>query len=157
MELIPQVERVSLLFLNARSFVLIVIALAANSNRKAIPWKTVLLGLLTQLIIGVGILKIPFIQAIFEQIGTLFIKVIEYTLAGSTFMFGDLSIRPYIFAFQVLPVILFFSAMTSILYYLGIIQRMGFLAWALRKVVAISGQESLSLREYFWGKQAPAD
>ena len=130
-------------------FVLLVIAIAASSNRKAIPWKTVLFGLLTQLIIGICILKVPFIQAIFEQIGTVFIKVIEYTLAGSNFMFGDfvdLSKTAYIFAFQVLPVILFFSAMTSILYYLGIIQKVvGFLAWALRKVVAISGAESLSL------------
>ena len=88
-------------------FILVVIAIAASSNRKAIPWKTVLFGLLTQLIIGICILKVPFIQAIFEQIGTVFIKVIEYTLAGSTFMFGDfvdLSKTAYIFAFQVLPV-----------------------------------------------------
>lgn len=129
--------------------VLIVIAISASSNRKNIPWKTVFLGLLTQLFIGIGILKIPFIQTIFEQIGTFFIKVIDYTLAGSTFMFGeivDLSKTAYIFAFQVLPVILFFSALTSVLYYLGVIQKVvGFLAWALRKVVAVSGAESLSL------------
>ena len=64
-------------------------------------------------------------------------------------MFGeivDLSKTAYIFAFQVLPVILFFSALTSVLYYLGVIQKVvGFLAWALRKVVAVSGAESLSL------------
>ena len=129
--------------------VLIVIAISASSNRKNIPWKTVFLGLLTQLFIGIGILKIPFIQTIFEQIGTFFIKVIDYTLAGSIFMFGeivDLSKTAYIFAFQVLPVILFFSALTSVLYYLGVIQKVvGFLAWALRKVVAVSGAESLSL------------
>ena len=51
-------------------FVLVVIAIAVSSNRKAIPWKTVFFGLLTQLIIGICILKVPFIQAIFEQIGT---------------------------------------------------------------------------------------
>ena len=75
--------------------------------------------------------------------------MIEYTLAGSTFLFGeivDLSKTAYIFAFQVLPVILFFSAITSVLYYLGVIQKIvGFLALALRKLVDISGAESLSL------------
>ena len=129
--------------------VLMLVAYGASSNRQAIPWKTVVLALSTQLIIGICILKVPFIQNIFEQLGVVFIKVIEYTLAGSAFMFGDfvdLSKTAYIFAFQVLPVILFFSALTSVLYYLGIIQKVvGFLAWALRRIVAISGAESLSL------------
>ena len=129
--------------------VLLIIAFGASSNRKNIPWKTVVLALSTQLIIGICILKVPFIQGLFEQLGAFFIKVIEYTLAGSTFMFGeivDLTKTAYIFAFQVLPVILFFSAVTSVLYYLGVIQKIvGFLAWALRKVVDVSGAESLSL------------
>lgn len=129
--------------------VLIGLAYAFSSDRKSIPWKTVLLALLTQLIIGIGILKVPFVQAIFEKVGLMVIKVIEYTQAGSSFLFGemvDLNKTAYIFAFQVLPVILFFSALTSILYYLGLIQKIvGFLALALRKVVKISGAESLSL------------
>lgn len=129
--------------------VLLIIAFGASSNRKNIPWKTVVLALSTQLIIGICILKVPFIQGLFEQLGAFFIKVIEYTLAGSTFLFGeivDLTKTAYIFAFQVLPVILFFSAVTSVLYYLGVIQKIvGFLAWALRKVVDVSGAESLSL------------
>ena len=129
--------------------VLLIIAYGASSNRKDIPWKTVILALVTQLFIGICILKVPFIQGLFEQLGALFIKVIEYTLAGSTFLFGeivDLTKTAYIFAFQVLPVILFFSAVTSVLYYLGVIQKIvGFLAWALRKVVDVSGAESLSL------------
>ena len=129
--------------------VLLIIAYGASSNRKDIPWKTVILALVTQLFIGICILKVPFIQGLFEQLGALFIKVIEYTLAGSTFLFGeivDLTKTVYIFAFQVLPVILFFSAVTSVLYYFGVIQKIvGFLAWALRKVVDVSGAESLSL------------
>ena len=151
MELIPSsgASLTSVLKGTLGLFILMVIAISASSNRKAIPWKTVVFGLLTQLVIGICILKVPFIQALFEQIGTVFIKVIEYTLAGSTFLFGDivdLTKTAYIFAFQVLPVILFFSALTSVLYYLGVIQKVvGFLAWALRKVVAISGAESLSL------------
>ena len=129
--------------------ILLIIAFGASSNRRNIPWKTVVLALGTQLFIGICILKVPFIQLLFEQLGAFFIKVIEYTLAGSNFLFGeivDLSKTAYIFAFQVLPVILFFSAVTSVLYYLGVIQKIvGFLAWALRKLVDISGAESLSL------------
>ena len=129
--------------------ILLIIAYGASSNRKDIPWKTVILALVTQLFIGICILKVPFIQGLFEQLGAFFIKVIEYTLAGSTFLFGeivDLTKTAYIFAFQVLPVILFFSAVTSVLYYFGVIQKIvGFLAWALRKVVDVSGAESLSL------------
>lgn len=130
-------------------FVLIALAYGCSTNRKNIPWKTVGLALLTQFLLGVSILKVPFVQFLFEQLGRFFIKVIEYTLAGSGFLFDalvDLTTNPYIFAFQVLPVIVFFSALTSLLYYYGVIQRLvGFLAWALQKIVKISGAESLSL------------
>ena len=128
---------------------LIGIAYLNSNNRKAIPWKTVALAVLTQLVIGVCILKVPFIQGVFEMLGKGFINVIEYTLVGSQFLFGplvDLQQSPYIFAFQVLPIILFFSALTSVLYYLGIIQKIiGLLARSLRRVGSISGAESLSL------------
>lgn len=130
-------------------FFLMATAYAFSSNRKAIPWKTVGIALATQILIGVAILKIPWVQTLFEWIGRGFIKVIEYTRAGSGFLFGplvDLDSSPYIFAFQVLPVILFFSALMSILYYWGVIQKVvGFLAYALRKIARISGAESLSL------------
>ena len=151
MELIPStgITLISILKGCCGILILLIIAFGASSNRKNIPWKTVILALITQLFIGICILKVPLIQGLFEQLGGFFIKVIEYTLAGSTFMFGemvDLTKTAYIFAFQVLPVILFFSAITSVLYYLGIIQKIvGYLAWALRKIVAISGAESLSL------------
>lgn len=128
---------------------LIGIAYLNSNNRKAIPWKTVALAVLTQLVFGVCILKVPFIQGVFEMLGKGFINVIEYTLVGSQFLFGplvDLQQSPYIFAFQVLPIILFFSALTSVLYYLGIIQKIiGLLARSLRRVGSISGAESLSL------------
>lgn len=128
---------------------ILLIAYLFSSKRKNIPWRTVVIALVTQLLLGIGILKVRIIQNAFEQLGKFFIKVIEYTQAGSRFMFGDLvdlNVTAYIFAFQVLPVILFFSALTSVLYYLGIIQKIvGILAWALRKAVRISGAESLSL------------
>lgn len=128
---------------------LIFIAFLFSSNRKAINWKTVSIGLAFQLVIAVGVLKIGFIQKIFEFIGQKFIDLLEYTRAGSIFLFGDImdvSSYGFIFAFQVLPTILFFSALTSVLFYLGVIQKIvKAMAWLLSKVLGISGAESLSV------------
>ncbi|NER18845.1 NupC/NupG family nucleoside CNT transporter [Spongiivirga citrea] len=130
-------------------FVLIVISFLLSSNRKAINWKTVGLGLGFQLLIAIGVLRIPFIQSVFEFVGGIFIQVLEFTRAGSTFLFEglmDVSTYGFIFAFQVLPTILFFSALTSVLFYLGIIQKIvKAMAWILTKVLHISGMESLSV------------
>ncbi len=129
---------------------LIFIAFLFSSNRKAINWKTVGLGLALQLIIAIGVLKVPFVQSIFEAIGKVFVKVLEFTQAGSKFLFEglvvDMDTFGFIFAFQVLPTIIFFSALTSVLYYLGVIQYVvkGF-GWLLSKVLKISGAESLSV------------
>lgn len=131
-------------------FVLIVITFLFSSNRKAIDWKKVGIGLSLQLVIAIGVLKVPFIQSIFEFVGGIFISILEYTKAGSEFLFagmvGDMNTFGYIFAFQVLPTIIFFSALTSLLFYLGIIQRVvKILAIALSKFLGISGMESLSV------------
>ena len=128
---------------------LIFIAFLFSSNKKAIDWKTVGIGLGAQLLIAVGVLKVPFVQKGFELVGKLFIEILEYTKAGSTFLFGhmiDLTKFEYIFAFQVLPTIIFFSALTSVLFYLGWIQKLvKVMAWSLAKVLKISGAESLSV------------
>ncbi|WP_042257403.1 NupC/NupG family nucleoside CNT transporter [Cellulophaga lytica] len=130
--------------------VLILIAFLFSSNRKAINWKTVGVGLALQLIIAIGVLKVSFIQKAFELVGKLFIEILEYTKAGSKFLFdgliADMDTFGYIFAFQVLPTIIFFSALTSLLFYLGIIQWMvKILAIVLSKFLGISGMESLSV------------
>ena len=128
---------------------LLVIAYLFSSNRKAINWKTVGAGLSAQLLIAIGVLKIPFIQAIFEFVGGIFTNILDYTAAGSIFLFGGLmNIESYgfIFVFQILPTIIFFSALTSLLFYLGIIQFIvKGLAWLLTKLLHISGAESLSV------------
>lgn len=129
--------------------VLLFIAYLFSNNRKQIAWKTVGLGLLIQVIIAIGVLKISFVKSIFETMGNFFIKVLEYTGAGTKMLlgeFGDINKYGFIFVFQALPVIIFFSALSSILYYFGIIQRVvGFLAWGLTKLFKISGAESLSV------------
>ena len=130
--------------------VLLFISFLCSSNRKAINWKTVGIGLGLQLIIAIGVLKVTFIQKAFEAVGEVFISILGYTRAGSKFLFEGLVVDTntfgYIFAFQVLPTIIFFSALTSLLFYLGIIQKVvRALAWLLSKSLGISGPESLSV------------
>lgn len=128
---------------------LIVIAFLFSSNKKAINWKTVGIGLAFQLIIAISVLKVTFVKIIFEWIGQRFIDVLEYTRAGSEFLFGgmiDINSFGFIFAFQVLPTIIFFSALTSVLFYFGIIQVVvKGMGWLLTKFLNISGAESLSV------------
>lgn len=130
--------------------VLLLISFLFSSNRKAIKWRTVGIGLSIQLLIAIGVLKVPFIQLIFENIGKVFISILDFTRAGSQFLFEglvvDMDTFGYIFAFQVLPTIIFFSALTSVLFYLGLIQKVvKALAWLLSKSLQISGAESLSI------------
>ena len=129
---------------------LVIIAFLFSSNKRAINWKVVGIGLAFQLLIAIGVLKIPFIKNIFEFIGSLFVQVLEFTRAGSKFLFEglvvDMDTFGFIFAFQVLPTIIFFSALTSVLFYLGIIQKVvKAMAWLLSKALKISGAESLSV------------
>lgn len=128
---------------------LLIIAFLFSANRRAIDWKTVGIGLFFQLIIAIGVLKIEFIKDGFETVGQLFVNVLEYTKAGSEFLFGgmlDVNSFGFIFALQVLPTIIFFSALTSVLYYLGIIQVIvRAMGWLLSKLLNISGAESLSV------------
>ncbi|MEM9647504.1 MAG: nucleoside transporter C-terminal domain-containing protein [Bacteroidota bacterium] len=130
--------------------VLILISFLFSANRKAINWKTVGIGLGLQLLIAIGVLKVPFIQLIFEKIGQVFVSILDFTRVGSKFLFEglvvDMDTFGFIFAFQVLPTIIFFSALTSVLFYLGVIQKVvRALAWLLSKSLGISGAESLSI------------
>lgn len=130
-------------------FVLILIAFLLSSNRKKINWKTVGIGLAFQLLLAIGILKVPFIKKGFEVVGKIFINILDYTRAGSEFLFGgmlDVNSYGFIFVFQILPTIIFFAALTSLLFYLGVIQKLvKGMAWALTKLLGISGAESLSV------------
>ena len=129
--------------------VLLFIAVLFSNNRKQIAWKTVGIGLLIQVIIAIGVLKVDVVKRVFEIMGSFFIKILEYTGAGTKMLlgeFGNIETYGFIFVFQALPVIIFFSALSSILYYFGVIQKVvGFLAWGLTKIFRISGSESLSV------------
>ena len=128
---------------------IIVIAYLLSNNRKNIDWKTIGLGLLSQLIIAVGVIKVDAVKIFFEKIGQVFLAIVVYTNEGTKVLFGELANSDKygaIFAFQILPVIIFFSALTSVLYYYGIIQKVvKAMAWLLTKLLNISGQESLAV------------
>ena len=128
---------------------LILLAFVFSSNRRAIDWKIVGIGLLAQLLLAIGVLQVPFIQNIFEFVGSIFVLILDFTAAGSEFLLGgmmDVESFGFIFLFQVLPTIIFFSALTSVLFYLGVIQVVvKGMAWVLTKLMRISGPESLSV------------
>lgn len=125
------------------------IAYLFSANRKAVNWKTVAIGLGAQLILAIGVLKISFVKTAFEFVGNLFVLVLDFTRAGSEFLLGgmmNVESFGFIFLFQVLPTIIFFSALTSLLFYLGVIQIVvKGLAKVLTKLLNISGAESLSV------------
>ena len=129
--------------------VLLLFAYLLSNDKKQIAWKTVGIALLSQLVVAVGVLKINWVKGLFEGLGGFFISVLNYTGEGAKMLlgeFGDVDQYGFIFVFQALPVIIFFSALSSILYYFGVIQKIvGFLAWVLTKLLKISGAESLSV------------
>jgi CNT family concentrative nucleoside transporter len=136
--------------------VLISIAYLLSSYRKKIDWKLVASGIILQIIIAILVLKVPFIRNVFDGIGSGFVKFLSFALNGAQFLFGDLAKNSsadsnakhslgFLFAFQALPTVIFFSSVTAGLYYLGILQKIvyGF-AWIMTKTMRLSGAESLS-------------
>ena len=131
--------------------VLLGISILLSTNRKAINWRTVGFGLSAQLILAIAVLKIDFVQKIFKSIGGLFLAVLDFTQKGTEFLFaafstGKIDTSLNTFAISILPTIIFFSALTSLLFYLGIIQKVvKIFAWFLTKLLQVSGAESLSV------------
>ena len=129
--------------------VLLALGWVFSSNKKAIPWKTVFMGLGLQIFLAIGILNVPFIRWIFEFFGKIFVVILDFTKEGTNFLFEgflDVDKFGYVFAFQVLPTIIFFSALTSVLFYFGIIQIVvKGLAYVFSRLMGLSGAEALSV------------
>ena len=129
--------------------VLIFAAFLLSNNRKAINWKTASFGLILQIILAVAVLKISWVKLMFEYAGKIFVKILDFTMEGTKFLFGDLvSVDNFgnVFIFSILPTVIFFAALTSILFYFGIIQKVvKLMAIVLSKVLGVSGPESLSV------------
>lgn len=131
--------------------VIIFLAFVFSNNRKAINWRVVATGLAIQIVLAFGILEVHFIQVFFEMVGKVFVKVLEFTRAGTDFLFasfatGEIEMPLLTFAIIILPTIIFFSALTSILFYFGIIQKVVYgMAWVMTRLLKLSGAESLSV------------
>ena len=119
-----------------------------SKDRKNISWKTVGVGLAFQVVLAICILYVPFVRGVFEIFGQIFVKILDFSRAGSEFLFGsllDMNKFGSIFAFQILPTIVFFSALTSLLFYWGIIQKVVWaMAWVFTRLMKLSGAEALS-------------
>jgi Nucleoside permease len=129
-------------------FFLIVVCYALSNDRRAINWKLVGIGIVAQVCFALGVLRVNFIKAIFVWLSDKFVDLIEIGHKGIEFMFGNLADQSgswaYIFAVQALPNIIFFAALSGVLYYLGVLQKIVYVfAWMLKKL-GISGPESVS-------------
>jgi CNT family concentrative nucleoside transporter len=126
--------------------IFLLVAYLLSNNRKKIPYKTVILGLVTQFVIALFMLKTPIGVKIFDWVNSAFVKVLSYSDKGSGFLFGKLVDSQDIgatLAFQVLPLIIFVSALMGILVYLGVIQFLvKLLARVFYKALKITGVEA---------------
>ncbi|NHE59706.1 NupC/NupG family nucleoside CNT transporter [Cyclobacterium plantarum] len=127
--------------------VLVVFAALFSVNRKKIDWRLVGIGISLQVIFGILITKVDFVAGLFSKVSAGFVTFLSFSEEGAEFLFGDLATSSFgfIFAFQVLPTIIFFSTVSAGLYYLGILQKVVFgIAWVMARTMRLSGAESLS-------------
>jgi concentrative nucleoside transporter, CNT family len=132
------------------------VAYLLSGNRKAIDWRLVLIGILIQLTFGLIIGKVQFAQTAFIYISEKFVTFLSFAAKGAEFLYGDLAKNSsgnpevkhslgFLFAFQALPTVIFFSSVTAGLYYLGVLQKIVFgFAWIMARTMRLSGSESLS-------------
>lgn len=128
---------------------LLATAYLLSRNRRAIDWRLVGAGIGLQVIFAVLILKVPGVSWAFDSFAKMFTYIIRWSEAGATFLFGDLATGNkgfgYIFAFRVLPTVMFYSALSAILFYFGILQKIVYgIAWVLTRSMGLSGPESLA-------------
>ncbi len=137
--------------------VLIGIAYTFSDNKRHIHWDQVGMGILLQVVIALFVILVPFGSVVFDYIAKFFVKIISFTFDGAEFVYGFLANREavskvtdfsggFVFMFQVLPTIIFFSSLMSVLYHLGIMQRIvQGMAWVMAKTLKVSGAESISV------------
>lgn len=134
-----------------------ILAYVMSNRKQEIPWRLVISGSALQLIVAIFILKLPIGQALFHQIGQIIQYLLSFATQGASFVFGPLVSRPevlnrifgngsgFIFAFNVVPTIIFVSALVAMAYHLGLMQRaVQGVAWFVYKIMGASGSEALS-------------
>jgi CNT family concentrative nucleoside transporter len=124
------------------------LAVLFSDNRKAINWRIVVMGLVLQFAFAGLVIYFGPVRAIVEWVGARFVDLLGFTNEGSKFVFGSLADQEkhgVVFAIGILPSIIFFSAFSSMLYYLGVLQKIVYaFAWVMTKTMNLSGAESLS-------------
>jgi len=129
--------------------VLISIAWAFSSNKKSVDWTQIAAGVGLQILFAVIVIMVPGGREFFDFLSRVFVKVIDFAMIGAQFIFGDLALATefgFIFAFQVLPTIIFFASLMAVLYHIGLMQKVvQGMAWVMLKVLRVSGSESLSV------------
>ena len=129
--------------------VLISFAYTVSSNKKSIDWRQISAGVGLQIVFAVIVILVPGGREFFNFISRIFVKVIDFAMSGAVFVFGDLAKASefgFIFAFQVLPTIIFFASLMGVLYHIGLMQKIvQGMAWVMLKVLRVSGSESLSV------------
>lgn len=129
--------------------VLLGIAWLFSLDRRNVDWKLVATGVTLQIAFAALVLLVPGGKDVFDALGMVFVKVLGFVAAGSNFIFGslmDVQKFGFIFAFQVLPTIIFFASLMGVLYHLGVMQAVvRAMAWAITKVMRVSGAETTSV------------
>jgi CNT family concentrative nucleoside transporter len=129
--------------------VLISVAYAFSRHKKSIDWKQVAAGVSLQIVFAIIVIMVPGGREFFNAISRVFVKVIDFAMVGAAFIFGDLANASefgFIFAFQVLPTIIFFASLMGVLYHIGLMQKIvQGMAWVMLKIMRVSGSESLSV------------
>ncbi len=129
--------------------VLIGIVFLFSNNKKAVDWKLVATGVVLQIGFAALVLLVPGGREVFDWLGQVFVKILSFVNAGSSFIFGSLmNVETYgfIFAFQVLPTIIFFAALMGVLYHLNVMQTVvRAMTWGITKVMRVSGAETTSV------------
>ena len=129
--------------------VLIGIVWLFSNNRRAVDWKLVSTGVILQIAFAALVLLVPGGRQVFDWLSHGFVAILGFVNEGSNFIFGslmDIETYGFIFAFQVLPTIIFFSALMGVLYHLGVMQAVvRAMAWAITKVMRVSGAETTSV------------
>ena len=129
--------------------VLVGITWLFSNNKRAVDWKLVATGITLQVAFAALVILVPGGRDVFDALGKGFVKVLSYVNEGSGFIFGSLMDTKnygFIFAFQVLPTIIFFSALMGVMYHLNVMQAIvRVMAWAITKVMRVSGAETTSV------------
>ena len=129
--------------------VLISVAYAFSGNKQSVDWKQIAAGIGLQITFAIIVILVPGGREFFDVISRVFVKIIDFAMIGAQFIFGDLAKATefgFIFAFQVLPTIIFFAALMGVLYHIGLMQKIvQGMAWVMLKVLRVSGSESLSV------------